>query len=295
MPLHMVDEWTDRDDDRACALPGGRWATANDRALVAWGPDGPGTPDVRDEPVPGPLVWSAGTDSVHWGPIVVGRPGAPLAQLVQSALADVGSDADRRYELAAGAVRDDGERAVLVLRRRKTKVAGASDDLASPEVRIAIVSTDDGQLLETVPDDDAVPTAVSWARGPLLLARAGSVLDGQDGDGALVDRPLGTPASVPRCLAVSPLGMAAAGMGDGSIVAWELDTDPAAGQAVHDGPVRSLAWAPDRVIVASSGDLGVTIGMIHPNRPEAGQPTNFPFFTIWRRPSASAPWRYVAE
>lgn len=57
----------------------------------------------------------------------------------------------------------------------------------------------------------------------------------------------------------------------------------------------SLAWAPDRVIVASSGDLGVTIGMIHPNRPEPGQPTDFPFFTIWRRPSASAPWRYVAE
>jgi hypothetical protein len=57
----------------------------------------------------------------------------------------------------------------------------------------------------------------------------------------------------------------------------------------------SLHWAPDKVIVASSGDLGVTIGMIHPNTPADGQPTNFPFFTIWRRPSALAPWRYVAE
>jgi ketosteroid isomerase-like protein len=58
---------------------------------------------------------------------------------------------------------------------------------------------------------------------------------------------------------------------------------------------RSLSWAPDRILIASSGDLGVTIGMIHPNVPAAGQPTAFPFFTIWRRPNPGAPWRYVAE
>ena len=71
------------------------------------------------------------------------------------------------------------------------------------------------------------------------------------------------------------------------IAALVADGQPAAGSA--------LWWAPDTVIVASSGDLGVTIGMIHPNAPAAGQPTNFPFFTIWRRANASAPWRYVAE
>jgi ketosteroid isomerase-like protein len=57
----------------------------------------------------------------------------------------------------------------------------------------------------------------------------------------------------------------------------------------------TLSWAPDKVIVASSGDLGVTIGMIRPNAPAAGQPAGFPFFTIWRRADPSAPWRYVAE
>jgi ketosteroid isomerase-like protein len=57
----------------------------------------------------------------------------------------------------------------------------------------------------------------------------------------------------------------------------------------------TLSWAPDKVIVASSGDLGVTIGMIHPNTPVAGQPASFPFFTIWRRADPSGPWRYVAE
>ena len=57
----------------------------------------------------------------------------------------------------------------------------------------------------------------------------------------------------------------------------------------------TLAWAPDKVLVASSGDLGVTIGMIHPTAPAAGQPVNFPFFTIWRRANPGAPWRYIAE
>ena len=57
----------------------------------------------------------------------------------------------------------------------------------------------------------------------------------------------------------------------------------------------SVRWAPDKVIVASSGDLGVTIGMIHPNAAEPNQPVNFPFFTIWRRSNAAASWRYVAE
>jgi len=57
----------------------------------------------------------------------------------------------------------------------------------------------------------------------------------------------------------------------------------------------TISWAPDRVIVASSGDFGVTIGMIRPDAPPAGQPAAFPFFTIWRRPTTDAPWRYIAE
>lgn len=62
------------------------------------------------------------------------------------------------------------------------------------------------------------------------------------------------------------------------------------------GPGPSpVVWAPDRVIIASSGDLGVTIGRIRPKEPPANGPDSFPFFTIWRRPSPDAPWRYVAE
>ena len=59
----------------------------------------------------------------------------------------------------------------------------------------------------------------------------------------------------------------------------------------------SVSWGADKAIVASSGDLGVTIGVIRPNAPPANgaQPAGFPFFTIWRRAGPTAPWRYIAE
>ncbi len=61
-------------------------------------------------------------------------------------------------------------------------------------------------------------------------------------------------------------------------------------------PTSPVTWGADESIVASSGDLGVTIGMIRPKvAPPAGQPSGFPFFTVWRRASVNQPWRYVAE
>jgi ketosteroid isomerase-like protein len=62
------------------------------------------------------------------------------------------------------------------------------------------------------------------------------------------------------------------------------------------GPgVSPVSWAPERVIVASSGDLGVTIGWIRRNTPLPDRPAANPFFTVWRRANANAPWRYIAE
>ncbi len=64
------------------------------------------------------------------------------------------------------------------------------------------------------------------------------------------------------------------------------------------GPPSPVSWAADKkAIVASSGDLGVSIGFIRPNKPPADpkQPAASPFFTIWRRTSPAAPWRYIAE
>ena len=57
-----------------------------------------------------------------------------------------------------------------------------------------------------------------------------------------------------------------------------------------------VTWAPDRVIIASSGDFGVTIGFLRRNTPPAaGESATIPFITVWRRAGPSDPWRYVAE
>ena len=77
--------------------------------------------------------------------------------------------------------------------------------------------------------------------------------------------------------------------GPDSIGAVVSEGEPATGSSVW--------WAPDqRVIVASSGDLGVTIGTIVTNDADStGAHGKFPFFTVWRRASPDQPWRYVAE
>lgn len=66
-----------------------------------------------------------------------------------------------------------------------------------------------------------------------------------------------------------------------------------AGSAPGTSPVT---WAPDEVIVAGSGDLGITIGFLQPNASTADASRKpIPFFTIWRRASPADAWRYVAE
>lgn len=71
----------------------------------------------------------------------------------------------------------------------------------------------------------------------------------------------------------------------------------AIGQALFpDQTASPVHWKADRVLVAPSGDMGITFGFVrlHAAPPE-GQPGAFPFFTIWRRDSAGQSWRYVAE
>jgi hypothetical protein len=69
------------------------------------------------------------------------------------------------------------------------------------------------------------------------------------------------------------------------------------GRSVGEGtPTDSspLVWAADhKVLVASSGDLGITFGFIRSTTANDQPP--IPFFTIWRRASSTDPWRYIAE
>ncbi len=56
-----------------------------------------------------------------------------------------------------------------------------------------------------------------------------------------------------------------------------------------------VSWSCETPIVASSGDLGVSIGFIRPNAPGPdGKPAlPSPFFTIWRK--VNGVWKYIAE
>jgi len=56
-----------------------------------------------------------------------------------------------------------------------------------------------------------------------------------------------------------------------------------------------VEWNADRVLVASSGDLGITFGMIRIRKPQSGGASAVPFYTIWRRDGPGLPWRYIAE
>jgi ketosteroid isomerase-like protein len=64
-----------------------------------------------------------------------------------------------------------------------------------------------------------------------------------------------------------------------------------------DMAASDVVWGADTAFVASSGDLGITFGVIREKKPEAGSDpgAGYPFFTIWRRAGPTAPWRYVAE
>jgi hypothetical protein len=67
--------------------------------------------------------------------------------------------------------------------------------------------------------------------------------------------------------------------------------------SVDDGqPTSSVRWSSTRVVAASSGDLGVSMGVIHRNTASTdGRPDALSFFTVWRRDLPDGPWRYIAE
>ena len=74
---------------------------------------------------------------------------------------------------------------------------------------------------------------------------------------------------------------------------FKVGLDAIAENFKEEGPA-TINWSTERSFVASSGDLGVSIGMIRPNEPKPGE-QGFPFFTVWKREGPNAPWRYIAE
>lgn len=103
------------------------------------------------------------------------------------------------------------------------------------------------------------------------------------------------------------VGAAFAAMGDETSLNVGLPTDGRFAVGAHaiarlvaggqplDAP-STIAWNADTAIVASSGDLGITFGVIRPKTPPTGPAaTGAAFLTIWRKATPTSPWRYVAE
>ena len=64
----------------------------------------------------------------------------------------------------------------------------------------------------------------------------------------------------------------------------------------NGGPPSPLHWSTTRALAASSGDLGVSMGLIRRYTPATdGRPDTISFFTIWYRERPDAAWRYLAE
>lgn len=86
----------------------------------------------------------------------------------------------------------------------------------------------------------------------------------------------------------------AVNMGGPADTGWVISAE-AIGRSIGGGDTTTTSpvhWNADQVYVASSGDLGITFGMI---RAHEGDAPPMPFFTIWARESAAGAWRYIAE
>ena len=129
-----------------------------------------------------------------------------------------------------------------------------------------------------------VPNPHEQPGSPAELPEAGhDRVDGLDASGATVGTapfpPSRRPSRKHRWWAVP---LAAIGLGL-PIAALVGQGQPATGS--------SVSWNCETCIVASSGDLGVSIGYIRSNADPKAPPS--PFFTIWRKVAGG--WKYVAE
>lgn len=139
-------------------------------------------------------------------------------------------------------------------------------------------------LAPLLPDRMTAATASAEAleeyRASLAAAEAAFSEAGQSGLGAAF-RAFGAPEAIH--------------MGAPTDLNFRLGPEAIAEGVEAGGAVQgTLTWGADETIVAPSGDFGINIGTIVVT-PTRGQARRIPFFTIWRRPRLTDPWRYVAE
>lgn len=157
---------------------------------------------------------------------------------------------------------------VLVYKRGPRPEGSASDEMLPP------------LLPERVGPAGAAAEEVEAHRRSLAAAEAAFSEAGQNGLGAAF-RAFGAPEAMH--------------MGGPTDLNFRLGPEAVAEGVEAGGPVQGkLTWGADETIIAPSGDFGINIGTIVVT-PTSGEPRRIPFFTIWRRPRLTDPWRYVAE
>lgn len=211
---------------------------------------------------------------VEWTPVRVGisadgRDGFTFGTMVLTRADD--SEVPLKY-LAYWRRGDDGWRVIAYKRSRRPPGAIGAPAMMAPALPPRLVAAD--------------PDAATRARHERSLDRVERAFS----DDA---QKLGLAAAFERYGRADAINLGGPDV-DGFVVGAR-----AIGRAVSAGEPAtgsSVAWAPDHVVVADSGDLGVTIGMIRPHAQSAdGTRVEIPFFTVWRRPSVDQPWRYIAE
>ena len=73
----------------------------------------------------------------------------------------------------------------------------------------------------------------------------------------------------------------------GNIASWAFGPD--AIRAAFTGVAPTFTWAPELGDVATSGDLGFTVGFVY-----SGAVATSKYFTVWQKQSNGA-WRYVVD
>lgn len=60
-------------------------------------------------------------------------------------------------------------------------------------------------------------------------------------------------------------------------------------------PLGALVWAPEKVHVANSGDLGITFGYITIKAPDGSAPRKVSYLTVWKRNGPADKWKLAVE
>lgn len=141
--------------------------------------------------------------------------------------------------------------------------------------------------------DPVLPAKLVSPHGdPVRLSRdRHALMDAEQGFSDLANR-IGVGAAFAELGAPHALNIGAFNEGRFTVGNERIAQLVAGGQALS--APSSITWRADTALVASSGDFGITFGVIRPKIPPAQGPAGAAFFTIWQKSPAGA-WRYIAE